>query len=564
MSALPTEAEESAAPPAPPASTGMAALRQMRAIRKRHRLGEIEWFDAAYRVYLVGLGGGIALVWLSDAVGDDPLTIAQAANVAKHGPAVLGLFAVAALALGLRSGSQGGPLALEAADVAYVMLAPVDRRRALLKPAFQRIRSAGFAGMALAAIAGQLAGRRLPGTSTAWFFGGALFGLAVALLWAGGALVAHVVRMPLVIATLVGIGLIGWQAIAVRGGISGPGDKVGSLGLWGWRQHAVDLVGLAVGLALVGLGVWWLARTSLDALARRSSLVAQLRFAVTMQDLRTVVLLRRQLSYERTRRRPWIRLAHVGRSHAVWRRGWHSILRLPAGRLIRMVAFAVGAGACQVAAYRGTTPAILGTMALTFVLGLEVLEPLSQEVDQPDRTDSFPVERGELMVRHLVAPAIALVPFAAIGAATAATIEIVHSHDSGGAVAVAAILALPTVLTGAAGAAVNIVRDAPDPAAGSQQQTYIPPEMAGFTTVLKTLIPLIISVVGAASVIIVRNTVERDGSSSAVGAAVRGSVAALLVAAGVALWVRYRDRMRLKFRSFLDEGRTYTQQQRSS
>ena len=51
-----------------------------------------------------------------------------------------------------------------------------------------------------------------------------------------------------------------------------------------------------------------LAMDALEALARRSALVAQLRFAVTMQDLRTVVLLRRQLNQEQARRHPWLRL----------------------------------------------------------------------------------------------------------------------------------------------------------------------------------------------------------------------------------------------------------------
>ena len=108
--------------------------------------------------------------------------------------------------MGLRSGAQGGPIALEAADVAYVMLAPVDRRRALLRPTFQRVRSAAFAVGVVGAVAGQLAGRRLPGTPFAWFFGGALFGATVGLLWAGGALVAHVVRVRLPAATLLSPG----------------------------------------------------------------------------------------------------------------------------------------------------------------------------------------------------------------------------------------------------------------------------------------------------------------------------------------------------------------------
>ncbi len=101
--------------PAAPASTGLEAMHAMRARRKRNRLGDLEWFDAAYKVYVVGLFGGIALAWLSDLVGDEVVSAAGEADVARHGPAVLGLLAVLAVAAGLRGGSQGGPLALEAA-----------------------------------------------------------------------------------------------------------------------------------------------------------------------------------------------------------------------------------------------------------------------------------------------------------------------------------------------------------------------------------------------------------------------------------------------------------------
>ena len=45
-----------------------------------------------------------------------------------------------------------------------------------------------------------------------------------------------------------------------------------------------------------------------EPLVRRGDLVSQLHFAVTMQDLRTVVLLRRQLRGEQPRTRPWFGL----------------------------------------------------------------------------------------------------------------------------------------------------------------------------------------------------------------------------------------------------------------
>jgi|CXWL01.1.fsa_nt_gi hypothetical protein len=548
----------------PPVSTGVAAMHELRATRKRHRLGDLEWFDAAYKVYMVALFGGGALLWLSDLVGDEPVTAVQAVTVDQRAPALLGMLVVVAFAAGLRSGSQGGPLALESADVSFVMLAPVSRRAALLKPAVQRVRSAAFAGAATCGVFGQLAGRRLPGSSVAWFGSGALFGLNVALLWVGAALVAHALRLPLWIATTISTVALAWQAASVADIVPGPADIDGSLALWGWRQYGIDVVALVLTAALVALGLAMVARTSLDALARRSSLVAQLRFAVTMQDLRTVILLRRQLSHEHTRSRPWIGMPHVGSSHPVWRRGWQSLLRLPVGRLVRMTTLAVGAGASQVAVMHGTTPAFLGTAALTFVLGLDALEPLSQEIDQPDRTDSFPVERGELLLRHLAAPAVALVPFAVIGAVAAVVIDAVVSDQPrvGPAAAVAAILALPTIFSGAAGAAISIVRDAPDPMSDTTQQTFMPPEMAGFTTVLRTLVPLAASCVGAVSVIFVRESID-TGSATAVAAATRAAVLVVLVIAAIATWVRFRDRIRRSVRAFMSEGRAHTQQQRS-
>ncbi len=392
----------------------------------------------------------------------------------------------------------------------------------------------------------------------AWAAGGALFGATVAALWGGAALLAHTLRLPRWLATLAGTAVFAWQVAAVAGDVAGPADTIGSLGLWGWRQHTVDLVPVAVAVAAVIAGFVLLQRISLEALARRSALVAQLRFAVTMQDLRTVVLLRRQLNQEHTRHRPWRRLGpprRHGFTAGVWRRGWHGLLRFPATRLVRLAALSAGIGVLQVAATRGTTPAVVGSGLLGFVLGLEVMEPLSQEVDQPDRTDGLPVERGELMVRHLAAPAVALVPFAVIAAVAA-----VIAAGTTDAIAPAAILALPTLLGGAAGGVISIVRDAPDPLSSSNQQAFIPPEMAGFTTTLRLLWPILVSTLGTCTVLLVKGALT-DGDSLT-GAALRGAVGSLLVAGVVGYWTKVRDRLRRSIREFMDEGRAQTAAQR--
>lgn len=537
----------------------LAALRQLRRTRQLHRLGSLDWFEVAYRVYIFGILGGGAILLISDSVKDATVTGDALLNVADHGPAALGLVAALAVLLGLRGGVNGGPLALEAADVAHVMLAPIDRRQALARPAVQRLRAVVFAGAGAGAIAGQLAGRRLPGSILAWLASGALYGAAVALWWLAAALLAHTLRVPRWAATVVGLALVAWQTGALVRGVPGPATTLGDLAFWGWRQDAVDLVGLLLAAALVTVGMTLLRRISLEALARRSSLVAQLRFAVTMQDLRTVILLRRQLNQERTRSTPWRRLRPSARRsplHTVWRRGWHGLLRFPTGRLLRMAALAAALGYAEAAVVKGTTTAVLVAALVAFVLGLEVMEPLSQEVDQADLADGLPVDRGALMARHLVAPAVALVPFAAIAGAVAV---LTLGTD---ALVPVAILAVPTVVAGTAGSVVSVVRDAPDPTSQPSQEVFMPPEMAGFTTTLRTIWPLLVSLLGVSVVLLPRAAWRAGDSVDA--AAVRAAVGAVLFVALVRYWVKVRDHVRRRIRAFMNEGREYTAAQRSS
>ena len=84
------------------------ALREMRRARRTRRLGELEWFEIAYRVYLAALFGGLAVMWLSDLVTDEPATASQLADVVEHGPAVVGLVAIAAVALGCAAAATAG------------------------------------------------------------------------------------------------------------------------------------------------------------------------------------------------------------------------------------------------------------------------------------------------------------------------------------------------------------------------------------------------------------------------------------------------------------------------
>ena len=143
------------------------------------------------------------------------------------------------------------------------------------------------------------------------------------------------------------------------------------------------------------------AGTSLEAAERRTALVGQLRFAVTLQDLRTVLVLRRQLAQERPRSRPWIRGTTRPARWPIVRRGVRSVLRWPASRVVRVVGLSIAAGFALRGVWAGTTPLVVAAGLALWVAALDAVEPLGQEVDHPGRTDGFPIERGRLHVGHL-------------------------------------------------------------------------------------------------------------------------------------------------------------------
>lgn len=526
--------------------TPSGVVRDLRRARRRRRLGELEWFEVAYRAYLTALGGGVLIAWLSDLVVDDPVGEAGLADVTRYGPAVLGLAAAAAIALGLRSGSDGGPVSIEAPDVRHLLNAPVDRRVVLTGPVLQRMRAMAFAGAVVGGIAGQLAARRLPGSTPAWAASGAAAAAAMGLLFVAVATVTHALRVPRTIATGAAVAIFALQLLAAwRAGL-GPGNSLGSLALWGMRTEPVDLFGVAAVLALAALGVGLCGRLRSEVLVTRADLVSQLRFAATMQDLRTVVLLRRQLRGERPRPHPWFRLPAAGGDGGrvgvtVVRRGLAGIARYPLARLVRMGGLAIAAGVCAIGMISGTTPAALAMALVLFVLGLDAIEPLSQEVDRPDRAEAIPLARGVLFSRHLIASALVVVPFAALGAAVVAV-----WRPSTAAAAFA--VALPITWLGTFGAVVSAVRDAPDPIAQTAGSNAMPPEFAGLTTALQMLIPLVVSAAAAGAALLIR-------SDTSVGGALRvWLLAALVLGAGV-VWVQRRDAWRAAWRKLLEGAR---------
>jgi len=562
-------------------------IRALRRLRRDRRLGSTEWFDVAYRVYLFALGGTALVVWASDYLGGviDDLTEAELLAI---GPGAAGVAVAIAVAVGLRHGAEGGPVALEPGDVRHLLLAPVARRSVLVQPVGQRMRSVAFLLALPLAIVGQLVGRDTIGSRAAWAGASALFGVLVGLAYVSTAVLAHSARLPRPLAGVFGAVLVAWQiATCVAtwrafeagdevGSIAqaGPFDLVGSVAMWGVDQRPIDMIGVAGVVIATVFALLAAGRLRIEPLERRGDLVSQLRFAATVQDIRTVVLLRRQLSSDGVRPKPWFarsrrqvpiagsgapasrprrrRAASIPTSLVV-RRGVASFRRFSAARLARLASLAALGGFAAHAAVEWSPLAYVALTFITFLSGLELVEPLGQEIDRPDRTDGLPVDRAELYSLLLIAPAMAAIPVAVIGAGVVAALD---PSRAGAAFA----LAVPVVLAGSIGSVATTVRDAPRPAlvrdtnlVGAERTADNPftlPEFAGVSTVINGLLPLVLSALCVVPVAVL------DASPS-VGVGVRAVAGVALCLAVLVLWVRRRDRWALRVRAFFAEGRAH-------
>lgn len=509
-------------------------VRDLRRARRKQRVAAIHWVDALYQVYITGLVAVVAVVLISGAVGDEKLSHASVLDVRDHGPAVVGLVLAIAVLAGLRSGAHGGPLALEQPDVRHVLLAPVDRGVALRGPAWRQLRFLVAASAAVGATAGQLALRRLPGNPAEWMAVGALFAIATVATGFGCALVASGTGLRPWLATLVGGALVAWSVGDITGDLPTAPASVGArLALWPLRTDPLGLLVVAVAAVPVVVGMRLVAHTSLEAAERRTSLVGQMRFAVTLQDLRTVLVLRRQLAQERSRHRPWIPALTRRPRFPVWYRGVRSVARWPLGRVVRVLSLALIAGLALRGVWTGTTPLIALAGLALWIAALDAAESMGQEIDHPGRTDTFPMPRGLLLLHHLP---IVLVVSAATGLlAGGAAVVPVGSHvpaDVGLLVgAVAGLLA-------GCGAVVSVVQGAPE---AVDTLAIMTPEIAGTRTVFRTAYPPALGIAGITPLLAARAAARGAGDPPPVQAALIVTLLLMIVVVLVAGWVRFRD-----------------------
>ena len=508
-------------------------LRDLRVARRRHYLRQLDWVDALYKAYLTAIAAGAATLVVSGALGDSKADAETLRTIEAHGPAVLGLLVALLVAGGLRTGARGGPLALERPDVHQILLAPVGRGLALRAPALSQLRGRVFAGAVAGAVVGNLAFRRLPGRPAAWIACCAAFGALAAVASIGAAFLAAGTRLRPWIASVIGAAIIGWSAAdwALHASTS-PATFLGRLGIAPLEHHAAAGIAAAAAgaIALPLLGLRWLGGTSLEDSLRRAGLVAQLRFAVTVQDLRAVILLRRQLAAEVPRSRPWLRMmrpARVGALGAtVWRRSWRSFLRWPSARVARVAALALIAGASAWGAWRGTTPLVVVAGCALLLAALDAVEPLAQEIDHPTRRSLLPVRGTELLRAHLVASAAVLL---LVGGA--AVVAVAVAARTSQAVEVGLVALLPAALGALAGAAVSVITD--------PFQWVLIPAIQN----VRAVAPFVLATAGVLPVLAARYA-ERHGLS-AVGAALQAGLLVALVCVGVLMaltrWLAPQD-----------------------
>jgi len=511
-----------------------SGLDDLRAARRRRRIGDMAWGDLAYRVYTTTLAVLVFAVFASGWVGDQEVSTAAARTVERLGPAWAGLAAAVIVLIGVRSGTRGGPLALEGADVYHLLLAPIDRSRVLRRPVAGVLGYGIAGGIAVGALTGALCSQRLPGNNFEWMTVGALFGGTTVALALGTALLAASRRIPRPWLELAAWALAAWSVGAVTETVGyAPFTLLGRILFWPMHFDGWPLAWVALAVLLAVVGTLVVGGLSVELAQRRTRLVGQLRFAVTQQDLRSVLLLRRQLAAERPRNRSRLRRLPigVGARLPVFTRDLQSLARWPLVRILRVALLGAAAGLALRGVWSGTTPLFLLAGLCTYVAALDAIEPLAQEVDHPMMLASYPEPAGVVLQRHLAAPVLVMAVAGSFGVLAAWA-----WHPSVNALVIGAITVVSGGVAAVAGAAISVVSEA---VIDASDAAMMPPEVAGPRVVIRTLWPPLVAIIGVTPVLLAQRAMRLGDDP--VPPALMLAVPVLVLAGIVFVWVRYRE-----------------------
>ena len=504
------------------------ALQDLRRARRRNRIKDIHWIDALYNVYLTGLGGIILVLLAASKLDQVKLTGAHLTRLADQGPAVLGALIALAVGFGLRSGGRGGPLTLEAPVVQHELMAPVPHESVVRGPAIKQLRFLAFAGLVVGAIVGVMAGRELHGNPVLPVVCcAATFSLAASLA-IGAAMITSGRRLGWWLANGIAAAVLAWSLLDIFLKVrTSPLTWLGSLAFWSIRFTPIALVSVALVGVVAVVGVLSVGNLSIEAARRRAGLVSQLRFAVTLQDLRTVVLLRRQLSQEKPRNRPWIRLGRGGRLPAVWRRDWQGIFRFPLSRVLRLALLGAVAGVSLGLMWRGATPMVVVAGLALYLAAYDAVEPVAQEIDHPTRWESFPEDSGRVLLAHL--PAAAVVMLFVCLVASGAALGLVPSKV---VFTLAPFMVLVAAAAAVAGASVSTTLGMPNPSS----LLGLGPDLMGVVLAARLVVPPAITVVALLPLLAAGHNPDlvQTAKVNNIG------VYPVFVIFGAGMWLRYR------------------------
>jgi hypothetical protein len=507
-----------------------SAARELRAARRSHYLREGDWVDSLYKAYVTAILAGLALFYLTLAFGNHRVDASTLRTISERGPAALGLLVAVLVALGLRSGAHGGPLAPEPADVTYLLLAPIPRGTVLRSAALRQSRGVVLVPAIAGAVAGSVTAGRLGGSRVEWILAGAAFGVLAAIATWGAALVASGSRMSAVRANVIAAVLVAWSVVDVATKTAtSPTAQVGRVALlpldWSWA--AVLGVMLVVALAASGLAI--VGNVSLEPLRRRARLVSELRFAATLQDMRSVIVLHRELAQELPRARPWWNAARVPGS-ACWQRDWCGLARWPVARVVRVSVLAALAGLAAVGVWNGTDAFVALAGVVMYLIAIDAVEGLAQEADHADRSSLLPMRWGDLVLAHIAAPVCVLTALLLVAVA------VFGGVSGSAALVVAVIVVVPVALVGAVAAAVSVVMGAPPPTLFLDIGF---PEFGTVWLIVRAVLAPVL-VMAAFIPIAVAHDAWIEGKSVAV-AAVTAVVLPLSLAAVASIWLRSRN-----------------------
>ncbi len=510
---------------APATSNALEALHALRSARRSRRLEELHWVDTLYRLYVVVIVLCVGIWWLGTILGRSTPDARTIARIDEYGVTGLALTLGVLLLGAVRSGSRGGPLASEGPDVIHVLSAPIDRGAVLRRPFLHVLRRGLFVGASAGALFGEVVTSLLPGSRVGWLLRGIGLGAVAGVVWmavAIGSAGRRRTRQFMGAAILGSIAVVGGEFLINRASHPTPSHRliVSPLSIWAWGLFVggpskalllVEPLGapLAVGVfgmmgmfsAAVVVAAKGLHTVDMERAAYRARLVGQLRFAVSTQDLRTVLLLRRQLSSESPRRRPWFQVRQPKRSGltgAVVVRSLRGIARWPISRFFRIIVLGLVSALAAVGGWRGGIVlfAVVGLCA--FVAGLDVVEGIGQQIDHPTLAASMPRHRGRLMNRQLIAPIAALVLLGLPGATVAAVLE----WNGGSGLAAAGLLLICWAAGGAVGGGVSTVMGPPDFALSIQS-----PE----TAFMLTAFPAVLSILSVGGPLLSAYLAARNG-----------------------------------------------------